>query len=101
MKKILLSFILSASLLASCNTEPTACFEASKREGVKVDEDVHFNAACSEESTSYNWDFGDGMGGSGLEVNHSYDAAGTYEVKLTTQNAGQSSQATARIIVVN
>ena len=39
--------------------------------------------------TSYLWDFGDGILGSGQKISHSYKQAGKYEVKLTvTDNQG-------------
>jgi PKD repeat protein len=44
--------------------------------------------------TSYAWDFGDGMTGVGVNVTHSYSAAGSYQVILTvTDNAGLTASA--------
>ncbi|MGZ5244588.1 MAG: PKD domain-containing protein [Bacteroidia bacterium] len=100
MKKILLCFILSASLLASCTMEPTACFTVDKNSNVKENEEVLFSAACSEDANTYNWNFGDGGTASGLEAKHKYNTEGTYEVTLTAQNSSQSDLATARITVV-
>lgn len=35
---------------------------------------------------SYAWDFGDGTTGTGIQPNHVYAAAGTYQVKMTVTN---------------
>jgi PKD repeat protein len=43
---------------------------------------------------SYAWDFGDGTTGSGVNVTHSYEAAGTYKVTLTVTDDGNG---TARV----
>src|SRR5262249_25031839 len=36
----------------------------------------------------YRWDFGDGSGGSGKTVSHTYANEGTYSVKLTVEDDG-------------
>jgi PKD repeat protein len=44
---------------------------------------------------SYAWDFGDGSTGSGVNVSHSYNVAGSYQVALTvTDDGGLSDSAT-------
>lgn len=57
-------------------------------------EPVSFSANAQGDSPiSYEWDFGDGMTGSGESPSHTYDEAGTYTVELTASNeAGESSQ---------
>jgi PKD repeat protein len=46
----------------------------------------------------YIWDFGDGTAGSGVEVTHSYNAAGNYQVTLTvTDDGGLSDSATQTV----
>ena len=48
---------------------------------------IMFDASCSYDSdgtiVEYNWDFGDGVMGSGITYNHTYIVNGTYTVKLT------------------
>lgn len=100
MKKILFAGVLCTSLFASCATEPTACFSTDKSGSVKENEEVKFNAGCSEDASSYSWNFGDGGTAEGIEAKHKYSAAGTYDVKLTATSDGQVDEATARITVV-
>lgn len=57
--------------------------------------DLAFDGSKSSDSdgtvTGYAWDFGDGSGGSGAVVHHTYAKAGTYTVTLTaTDNEGCS-----------
>ncbi len=97
---MLLCLLVSAAVSGSCTLEPTACLTASKEDNVKVNETVTFNAACSENATSFNWDFGDNASGDGAQITHKYSSAGTYQVTLTALNGGQSHQSSARIIVI-
>ena len=68
---------------------PTASFTTSPAVPLPG-ETATFNA--SESSTpvgsivSWEWDFGDGTTGTGEVVNHTYDAAGEYNVTLTVTN---------------
>jgi chitodextrinase len=49
---------------------------------------------------SHVWDFGDGIGGSGVAVQHVYAVAGTYVVRLTvTDTKGQTAWSTQRVTV--
>jgi Tol biopolymer transport system component/PKD repeat protein len=51
--------------------------------------------------TSYAWDFGDGMTGSGPTLNHSYAAGGTYTVRLTIRDtAGATAVQSQNVYVV-
>jgi len=86
-------------MLSACTQEPTACFSTDKNSSVKENEEVQFNAGCSEDALTYNWNFGDGSTADGALVKHKYSTEGTYEVTLTALNGGQSNQATARVIV--
>jgi nucleoid-associated protein YgaU len=58
-----------------------------------VDERLSFSGANSTDPdgrvVSYAWDFGDGITGSGVNVTHSYEAAGTYKVTLTVTDDGK------------
>ncbi|HUW48172.1 MAG TPA: PKD domain-containing protein [Patescibacteria group bacterium] len=70
---------------------------------VDVGQTVIFNASRSVdygEIVSYEWDFGDGINGTGEVVQHSYGKEGTYEVRLNaTNNEGISNFATLPVIV--
>ena len=52
---------------------------------------VNFDASASTSSqsniVSYVWDFGDGNTGTGVQTSHTYAAPGSYNVKLTVQDA--------------
>ena len=67
---------------ASSNTPPTTTFSA-----VCVDLSCTFVASSSTDKNStivsYDWDFGDGSTATGQTVQHSYAAAGSYNVTLT------------------
>jgi PKD repeat protein len=67
-----------------------------------VGETLNLSGSASSDGdghiASYAWDFGDGMMGSGVNVTHSYSAAGSYQVVLTvTDNAGLTASATHTI----
>ena len=50
--------------------------------------------------TSYAWNFGDGSAGQGVQVAHTYAAAGTYPVTLTvTDDGGATGTLTANVTV--
>ncbi len=70
---------------------------------VDVGQTAIFNASKSVdygEIVSYEWDFGDGINGTGEVVQHSYGKEGTYEVRLNaTNNEGISNFATLPVIV--
>jgi len=78
----------------------SGCSDTTSRTLTIIDELADFNATdtviCKNSSTtftalgntpgnivSYDWDFGDGLIGSGLSVTHTYTNAGLYTVKLT------------------
>jgi hypothetical protein len=70
---------------------------------VDVGQTVIFNASKSVdygEIVSYEWNFGDGINGTGEVIQHSYGKEGTYEARLNaTNNEGISNFATLPVIV--
>ncbi|UCC89467.1 MAG: PKD domain-containing protein [Anaerolineales bacterium] len=63
----------------------------------QVGEPVAFDGSGStpeQEITSYDWDFGDGETGIGVEISHTYAQSGTYTVTLTIAGADQEDTAT-------
>lgn len=55
-----------------------------------IDEKVQFDASLSTSTEGsvikYDWDFGDGKNGMGESVNHTYNKAGDYKVKLVVKD---------------
>lgn len=62
-----------------------------------------FNGSTSTDDngiTAYNWTFGDGTTGSGVTINKTYSAAGTYSVTLTVRDtANQTGSQTQSVTV--
>ncbi len=98
MKKISIGiFALGLTFLTSCTKSPAPCFITDKGSSIKVNEEVQFDPSCSQNSTSFFWEFGDGTTASGNPVKHKYENAGTYVVKLTATNRRKSSSITQNI----
>lgn len=56
----------------------------------QVNQSITFDgsgSSSSAEITTYQWDFGDGVSGEGVAVEHTYEAAGVYDVILTIEDA--------------
>jgi PKD repeat protein len=65
---------------------------------------IQFNGSTSTDAdgtiTTYQWDFGDNIGGSGATTTHSYSSPGQYTVRLTvTDNQGATHSATTTATV--
>jgi PKD repeat protein len=73
---------------------PTAAFEFSPAEPLPGST-VRFNASASRAApgrsiVSYQWDFGDGASGTGVQASRPYPIAGSYNVTLVvTDDAGR------------
>ncbi len=78
------------------NAPPTASFFATPSVGAESDT-ITFDATASSDDgwiVSYQWNFGDGSGGSGILVQHTYNKVGVYTVTLTvTDNEGATDSA--------
>ena len=61
---------------------------------------MEFNAACSPDADEYVWEFGDGASTTGAKVKHKYNAAGTFNVKMTAKNDSRLSLANRTVIIV-
>lgn len=61
----------------------TACFEYRNQLNLEV-----FFINCSENSTRYEWDFGDGSTGTEVNPKHTYASAGSYKVALKSYSIG-------------
>lgn len=85
------------------NLPPTPVFEVRPRippPGYPVE----FDASCSSDDNDrieeYRWDFGDGTGGSGPIVGHTFAESGEYRVTLTLADGKGGWSELARIVVV-
>jgi PKD repeat protein len=97
------SVSLSRNVPVSEGTAPSASFSFSPSAPTQA-EPVNFTAGNSRVGVpgrtivSYEWQFGDGTTGSGLNVQHAYAQTGTYVVTLTvTDNAGTQGTATQTV----
>ncbi len=85
---------LIAILLVACGpTAPVASFTASPLSG-DAPLTVYFTDTSEDEPTEWLWDFGDGGVTSGQDPVHTYDAPGSYQVRLTATNEGGAGEAT-------
>ena len=88
------------TVVAVANAKPVAAFTSSVNNLV-----VSFNGSGSSDSdgtvASYSWNFGDGQNGTGASPNHTYAAAGTFDVVLTvTDNDGATDSVTHSVTAV-
>lgn len=107
-RKITATFLLTGvlALVVGCNlfnNPPAAVFTASPSVGT-APLTVNFNASGSSDAdgeiVGYDWDFGDGRAGTSTPASHTYQATGTYTVRLTVHDdAGASGHATQDIYI--
>lgn len=102
LNKIIVCLFLSAAIVAftSCSKKPDACFTADKgNTNTHVNEEIHFDASCSSDGESYDWDFGDGATASGITAKRKYATAGNYTVTLTAHNGSKSASTTQTMYI--
>ncbi len=78
--------------------QPVACFTVASN-GCQAPCDPGFSSACSTNSVSYLWDFGDGTTSTQANPGKTYSAAGSYQVSLTVSGNGQSDETTTTVTV--
>lgn len=87
------------------NAAPVAVIEAPAQSNSSiVDFDASESSDEDQEIAGYEWDFGDGNTATGMQVRHTYNSFGTYEVTLTVDdgtNVGNSRQSTTHELRVN
>jgi hypothetical protein len=84
------------------NSAPSARFDASQfgEEPGLVSFDATSSSDVDGSISQFSWDFGDGSGGMGRRVSHSYAQKGTYTVTLVVvDNVGASDMADQQVIV--
>ena len=86
--------IIEAHHRISINAPPEA--NAGEDRMVAVDDAILFDASLSLDPdggiTRYDWDFGDGSKGEGVQIRHTFRTPGQYDVTLTvTDNSGTAS----------
>lgn len=80
---------------------PVAVFSAHPTTG-QAPLTVHFSDESTGQVTAWQWDFGDGHGGSGRNPAHTYGASGNYSVTLTvTGPGGSDSKTLSKLIAVS
>lgn len=89
MKKRFAFFLsISFAFLISCNDPTIACFTFSPSSAITTATPVIFNASCSEETSYFTWNFGDGTDDilvTSPNITYQYANAGTYIVKLSAK----------------
>lgn len=95
------------NIIVNTAQPPTACFTYTKGNSGKAPSTVSFNSNCSQNATSYFWDFGylDIVAGQNYfsteaNPNHLFANPGRYEVKLTTKNSVNDSASTINRVVI-
>jgi hypothetical protein len=102
---LFVSLVAVVALFYGCgNDNPVASFTASKTAGC-YPLTVSFNAASSQDPdgsiSSYSWNFGDNTTGTGVNVNHTFDAVGSYSVILTVTDDGGATNTASQTITVS
>jgi len=95
--------LLFVSGCALFNSPPVASFVMSPTAGeapLTVDFDASGSTDADGNIVSYEWGFGDGNNGTGVTIEHVFNAADTYTITLTvTDDQGKTASATQEITV--
>lgn len=95
---LLVSVLMFTSCKEQNSTPPKACFTAP--EEIIAGESATFNSSCSENATSYLWDFGDGGSSSSANPNHVFTNGGSFIVSLTVTDSEGTSDETSQTVTV-
>ena len=104
---LIVLLIIALGLLSGCaplNSPPAASFTCNPPSG-GVPLSVSFNASGSYDPdgniVSYQWSFGDGSSGSGAEITHTYQNAGSFVAKLTVTDNQSARDTSSKTITVS
>ena len=78
-------------------TPPTAAFSSTVA-NLAVSFDASGSTTPNGSITSYAWDFGDGMTGTGVSPSHTYTAAQAYQVKLTVTDSANGTASVTKTV---
>ena len=85
------------------NSVPSVLFSFAPKEGAPP-LSVTFDASASEDRDgsieAYRWDFGDGETAEGIQVEHTYEEAGTYTVALTLEDDEGGEGSASKVVEV-
>ncbi len=84
---------------ATVNQAPTASFTLSQN-NLAISTDGTASSDPDGTVASYAWNFGDGQTATGVTANHTYAAAGTYQVSLTVTDNGGATNTTTQSVTV-
>jgi PKD repeat protein len=99
-KTIVSAVLIAAVILLGCGKAPVACFTVDKGKLAKLNEEVQFDAACSADAESFEWNFGDGTAFvTGATVKHKFTIANTYTVVLTAKSGNKIDTAQAALLI--
>lgn len=81
------------------NQAPTASFTVTPGDALEVAFDASGSSDPEGDTLSYAWTFGDGEMGEGVQVTHSYNAPGEYQVTLTVDDGRGESNAQTKTVM--
>lgn len=84
----------------SGNQPPLASFTYTSS-GLSASFDGSGSSDSDGSVVSYQWDFGDGASGNGVQANHTYAASGTYTVVLTVTDDGGATASDSQSVTVS
>ena len=93
--------VVGFKVITVLNQAPTAIISSADimNKNVSSTFDASLSTDSNSDVLSYNWDFGDGVTATGVNVNHAYEISGNYTVTLTA-NDGESSSTVSKVITV-
>ena len=92
----------ATSSVVATNQAPVADFSVGLSPVALCSFDASASSDVDGSIVSYGWDFGDGTGGVGRTVEHTYGSDGTFVVVLTvTDNRGGTGSATSSVVTTN
>ncbi len=92
--------VMAMLFMASCGEDEESIPVPSAAFTIAIDGKTITTTNTSTDGETYAWDFGDGMTSTEMAPSHTYDANGSYVIKLTVTNASgmDDTQAVAEII---